>query len=425
MIIGRAATADALLNLFLALTLFDLYRFWEGARKAPLYRVFLWTGLGFLTKGPIAVAIPLVAAFLLALFRGELRRYLRAIFDPLGWLIFFGTAVPWYAAAYAQDGQAFVDGLFLRHNLNRFVDTMEGHGGAIYYFALAILAVLLPHTSLFLKTLGRIRSGLKEDLELFLWLWFAFVFVFFSVSSTQLPHYILYGATPLFLLMARHREALRNRFLTLLPALFLTALLFFLPEVWGAAEPWVTDSYTLAIMSVAPEAFDLEYRFWTGMGLGLALALLFVRGLAPWQRLVGQGLVLAGVVAFGLFPTAGQILQSPTKEAAVLAREEGWDVVMWRLDMPSFAVYYGDITPLREPRSGEVVFTRVDRFPQLEMPTEVLFQKGGILLARALGGRPDPGPSMSQRMEGGWQGQTHGPASPGGSAVEGEDTVDR
>ena len=52
--------------------------------------------------------------------------------------------------------------------------------------------------------------------------------------------------------------------------------------------------------------------------------------------------------------------------------------------MPSFAVYYGDITPLREPRPGEVVFTRITRLDRLEMPTEVLFQKGGIVLARAL-----------------------------------------
>ena len=384
MIIGRAATADALLNLFLALTLFDLFRFWKGKRAAPLYRVFLWSGLGFLTKGPVAVAIPLVTGLLLALFRGQLLRYVKGIFNPVGAAIFIGVAGPWYAAAYARDGQAFVDGLFFRHNLNRFVDTMEGHGGAVYYFAVAILLVLLPHTSLFLKTLGRIRTSMKSDLELLLWLWFLFVFLFFSFSSTQLPHYILYGATPLFLLMARYREDLRNGFLTLLPALLLASLLFLLPDIWGWVGPSVRDGYTQAIMSVAPEAFDLEYRLWTGAGLILVLVLLFARNMAPWRRLAGAGLVMAGVVAFGLFPTAGEIQQGPTKEAALRARAEGWNVVMWRLDMPSFALYYEKATPLREPEPGEVVFTRVDRFDQLEIPTEVVFQKGGIVLARAL-----------------------------------------
>jgi 4-amino-4-deoxy-L-arabinose transferase-like glycosyltransferase len=391
MIIGRAATADALLNLFLTLTLVDLYRFWKENRRAPLYRVFLWSGLGFLAKGPVAVAVPLAAAFLLALARGQLPRYFRAIFSPVGWLVFFGVAAPWYVAVYLRDGQAFIDGFFLRHNLNRFADTMHGHGGALWYFIPVILLVLLPHSSLFLRTLRRIRGASRSDLELFLWLWFAFVFVFFSVSSTQLPHYVLYGATPLFLLMARYREDLRNRFLTLLPALLLTLLLFALPEVWRLAEPLVDDAFTLAIMSVAPEAFGPAYRAWTGLGLAAVLVLLFLKGWTPWKRLVGAGVAVSAVVAFGLFPTYGQIQQGPTREAAHLAREQGWDVVMWRLDMPSFAVYYQDITPLREPEPGEVVFTRVTRLGALEIPTEVLFQKGGIVLARALEGAVSEG----------------------------------
>ena len=386
MVIGRAATADALLNLFLALSLFDLFRFWKERRRAPLYRVFLWSALGFLTKGPVAVAIPLAAAFLLALARGQLMTYLRAVFSPVGWAIFLCVSGPWYWAIYARDGQAFVDGFFLGHNLNRFADTMEGHGGVLYYFVPVALLILLPHTALFLKTLTRIRRARGSDLELFLWIWFGFVFLFFSVSSTQLPHYLLYGATPLFLLMAKHRHELRNRFLTLLPALILVSFLFFLPELWTLVEPSVDDPYTLAIMTVAPGAFDLEYRLWTGAGLTAIVALFFLRGWKPWQHLVGAGLVVASVLAFAVFPTYGRIQQGPTKEAALLARSEGWDVVMWRLDMPSFALYYGNITPLRAPEPGEVVFTRVTRLDGLELPTEVVFQKGGIVLAQAQSG---------------------------------------
>lgn len=385
MVIGRAATADALLNLFLTLTLIDLYRFWKEDRKTPLYRVFLWAGLGFLTKGPIAVAVPLAAAFLLALARGRLGRYLKAIFNPVGWAIFFGVAGPWYWAVYARDGQAFIDGFFLGHNLNRFADTMEGHGGAIFYYVPVVLLLLLPHTSLFLRTLRKVRRATRSDLELFLWLWFGFVFLFFSVSSTQLPHYLLYGATPLFLLMARYREELKSRFLALTPALLLLSLLFFLPELWAVAGQQVSDAYTVAIMTVAPEAFDVWYRVWTGVGLAAVVGFLWVRRWQPWQHLMATGIVVAAVVAFGVLPTYGEIQQGPTKEAALLARSQGWDVVMWRLDMPSFALYYGDITPLRTPEPGEVVFTRVTRLRRLEVPTEVLFQKGGVVLARAVG----------------------------------------
>jgi len=391
MIIGRAATADALLNLFLALTLFDLYRFWRQKRRLPLYRVFLWSALGFLTKGPIAVAIPLASAFLLALLRGQLWRYMKAVFDPVGWLIFFCVAGPWYWAIYARDGQAFIDGFFLGHNLNRFADTMEGHGGVLFYFVPVALLILLPHTTLFLKTLGQIRKANRSDLELFLWLWFGFVFVFFSVSSTQLPHYLLYGATPLFLLMARYREELKSRLFTLLPALLLASLLAILPLAWQWADTWVGDAYTRAILTTAPAAFDGTYRAVTGLGLVGIVSLLLLRRWKPWQNLVAAGLIIGAVIALAFFPAYGRIQQGPTKEAALLARAEGWDVVMWRLDMPSFALYYGDITPLREPRAGEVVFTRVTRLNRLGIPTEVLFQKGGVILARALDteeGRP-------------------------------------
>lgn len=53
--IGRAATADALLNCLLALTLFDVWRHLESGARAPLLRAFLWMGLGALTKGPVAL----------------------------------------------------------------------------------------------------------------------------------------------------------------------------------------------------------------------------------------------------------------------------------------------------------------------------------------------------------------------------------
>ena len=61
-LIGRAATADALLNLLITLSLFDIWRYWQQPSKALLWRVFVWLGLGFLTKGPVAVAIPLVVS---------------------------------------------------------------------------------------------------------------------------------------------------------------------------------------------------------------------------------------------------------------------------------------------------------------------------------------------------------------------------
>ena len=51
LVIGRASTADALLNLLLALALLDGWRWLEGGRAAPLRRAYLWIALGLLAKG--------------------------------------------------------------------------------------------------------------------------------------------------------------------------------------------------------------------------------------------------------------------------------------------------------------------------------------------------------------------------------------
>ena len=53
--------------------------------------------------------------------------------------------------------------------------------------------MLLPFTGLFLQLLRKRPLVTVEPLERYCWLTFGFVFVFFSLSGTQLPHYLLYG----------------------------------------------------------------------------------------------------------------------------------------------------------------------------------------------------------------------------------------
>ncbi|HHC74074.1 MAG TPA: hypothetical protein ENK78_03245, partial [Thiothrix sp.] len=103
-IIGRAATADAVLNLLIALSLFDIYRYFalqssgthipsttlstvKSKQTRLIYRVYLWLGLGLLCKGPIAIFVPFTASLLFALWDQQWRLWWRAIFHPLGWLL--------------------------------------------------------------------------------------------------------------------------------------------------------------------------------------------------------------------------------------------------------------------------------------------------------------------------------------------------
>lgn len=385
LVIGRSATADALLNLLITLTLLDIWRFAETPRAAPRNRVFLWMGLGLLAKGPIAVFIPFVVSLAWFAWQRRLGHWRQAVFAPLGWAILVAVAGPWYLAEYLDQGRLFIDGFFLKHNVGRFSDTMEGHGGNPFYYMGALPLVLLPFAGLFLRTLGRLRAATRDGLDLFLWLWFGVVFLLFSLSGTQLPHYILYGATPLFLLMARYRERLASRALAYAPALLLFALLAALPELLEAAREYQRSGYVRAMLADGAGAFGPGYRLWTLAGLGAALAVTGWRALAPWRGLALLGLVQALVLGQAVLPALGEVQQGPVREAAQLAAELGGPVVMWRHNMPSFTLYRGAVTPRRDPLPGELVYTRVDRLDALG-PHQVLYSRGGIVLARKGGG---------------------------------------
>lgn len=387
--IGRSATADALLNLLIALSLFDLWRHLElleqnpNVAKAALLRAYLWIGLGVLTKGPVAVLIPGAVTLLYCLSTGQAKTWLRMVFYVPGWLLAGAVCLPWYALEYHRHGQAFIDGFFVRHNLNRFHGTLEGHHGSIFYYALVAPLLLLPWSALIWAMLRDMREQWQTPLHRYLLIWFAFVLVFFSFSGTKLPHYLMYGLTPVFLLLATQiNKALRNSTWLALP-LFALGALFVLP--WGLSL-WATqhaNSIPAPYLAQANRAQDLAihsgYYLICIVALMAALRCASLKRKPAWIRAIGINFLIAICVLFALTPWLGTVLQDPVKKAALLARDLPQNAVQWNYSAPSFALYREQITPARPPQSGELAITRVDRLPP-DVPVDVLFQEGGIAL---------------------------------------------
>ncbi len=382
-VIGRAATADALLNLFITLTLLDIIRYFEHPSFLLRNRVYLWMGFGLLTKGPIAIIVPLVVSFLYVAVQRRWQDWARALFNPLGWAISLAVALPWYIMEYLAQGQAFIDGFFLKHNVSRFSSTMEGHGGSLFYYLPVALLVILPFTGLLLRILPRIKQALDEPLDLWLWIWFGFIIIFFSFSNTQLPHYLLYGVTPLFLLMAKYRDDLQSKSLAYLPLLVWLALLALLPDIFPMAAGRANDVYTQFLAQRADSVFGIGYRIGLMAAFVITVGLFFWRGKPIWQGLLIAGVLHTIVIVQWVGPAAGELMQQPVKTVAKLARQYNETIVMWRLNMPSFTVYREQVTPRRDPQPGELVFTRVDALSDLGAH-EVIYQEGAIVLARKL-----------------------------------------
>jgi 4-amino-4-deoxy-L-arabinose transferase-like glycosyltransferase len=382
-VMGRAATADALLNLFIAGSMFSLFLYWRETHRRWLLLSYALIGLGFLTKGPVAVLIPLAVSFLFYLSKRRLRDWFRLVFDPAGIALFLAIAAPWYVIQYLKEGDAFIQGFFFKHNLDRFQSPMEQHGGSLLYYLPVVLLAVLPYTALLLASLARLRRLLPDDLGLFCLLWFAFVLVFFSLSGTKLPHYVLYGLTGMFLLMAFSLSELHSRFWLLLPAALWYLLLLLLPEILVMALPQVHDPFARAMLADQAAYFGLGYRLFFAVALIWALYGMFETRLPPADKLLLNGLVSVLGLSLFLLPAVGGIKQGPIKEAAALARREGFEPVRWKLNTPSFSVYTERVMQSRRPRPGEVVLTK-NKYLQDLAEYQLLYERGGVVLARVI-----------------------------------------
>ncbi len=388
-IIGKGAIADAWLNLFMTLTVLDIWRYWQQPDERSrflLLRVYLWMALGLLTKGPVAVLIPLLVSGIFFIIQGQWRRWLKAIFYLPGWVLLLLILTPWLWLVYQDQGMGFFKGFLLDHNLNRFSDTREGHGGKLWYYLIALPLVLLPFSSALFTLLRNVREYCKDSLTLYLMIWLGVVFVLVSVSGTQLPHYVVYGISGLLMLFARYRESLFRSWGLVFPVLFFSLML---------ALPWILD----AVAGSSRKLYEQEMlaRVWDVVGppylIASIVALILVLGIAFSAKLdkpvkfVTIGFIQTLFVFNFFIQVMAGLQQQPVQEAAYIAKARaGQHVVAFGLHMPTFSVYRDAITPNeKKPQPGDIIFTDADNQLKLQQrhPEAVfaeLFNKGGIRL---------------------------------------------
>jgi len=381
--IGKAATADALLNCCLAGSMLFFFTYYKTRKRRFLYLFYLLASLGFLTKGPVALLIPAVVSLIFLLIKKEARLWLSIAFNGVGICIFLIVGLPWYAVQYLKEGQAFIDGFFLKHNVARFQGPLEGHVGSIFYFLPVILLASLPFTAVALKVFGRCRCIVKDDLQLFLLLWFVFVLVFFSFSGTKLPHYVNYGLTGLAILMAIYIGQLRSRFFAFLPVFIFFGVLLALPNIITVMLPAIDDAYYQASFAQYQDYFSLNYTWFFTFALLVVGFFVLDRHYSITSKLMISAIFMTFSVSAVLMPTMSAMLQSPVKEAAAIAKQAGVNSVMWRLNMPSFSVYLGQVVESRKPLVGEVVFTSPAYLVDLEN-YQMLYEKNGVALVKLL-----------------------------------------
>jgi len=379
LLISRAATADALLNALLLLGGLRLVLFATQGHLRDLRWSVLWFGLGVLAKGPVALFIPGVTLLLWSLSSDRGRRFRQALADGPSWILLGLICLPWYLYAWQRHGDAFIDGFFLRHNLERFSGPLEGHGGSLLYYVVVLPLLWLPWSALLLSLVWRVRQFWADSTDRFLLIWAAFVVVFFSLSGTKLPHYVLYAGMPIALLLARVMltdHGGRGLKLGLLAGMLIT------PVLWLGmigAVPYVAQQMdngpVQQLLSTAPETSDV--LAWAVLALVLTVLGLFVPSrLGPKRWFLPAG-VAAVFLAWVVVPWWGETLQGPVKAAGLWARSQGLaHATQWGLHQPSVGFYRQSETPRQAPQVGH--WGLVQTMPQDGQTFVIGFESRGL-----------------------------------------------
>jgi 4-amino-4-deoxy-L-arabinose transferase-like glycosyltransferase len=218
-VLGQLLTLDMSLTFYMTLSLVAFLLAQPAAQPRP-WMLLAWaaTGLGVLTKGLIAAAIPAAVLILYSLYSRDTTPW-RRLYVRWGLPLFLAITVPWHWLA-ARRLPDFLEFFFVHEHLARYLTPIADRQEPWWFFGGVFLAGSMPWTLSALRVLGggwRTRAAAAHATfqpMVFLWIWVVFIGVFFSLSDSKLMPYILPAMPALAMLIAMlPAQALRRDFL--------------------------------------------------------------------------------------------------------------------------------------------------------------------------------------------------------------------
>jgi 4-amino-4-deoxy-L-arabinose transferase-like glycosyltransferase len=225
-ILGQLLTLDMSLTFYMTLSLAAFLRA-QTAPQARPWMLLAWAaaGLGVLTKGLIAAAIPAAVLMLYSLYSREITPW-RRLHLAWGLPLFLLITVPWHWLA-AQRLADFLQFFFVHEHFQRYLTPEAHRQESWWFFGAVFLGGSMPWTLSALRVLAagwrRPPAPAAFNPRLFLWIWVVFIGIFFSLSDSKLMPYILPVMPALALLIAAQHERALTRDFRLTAALTLIA----------------------------------------------------------------------------------------------------------------------------------------------------------------------------------------------------------
>lgn len=187
----KSGIIDPLFNLFIFLGIYFFYQFSKD-QKSSLLKIFLsasFIGLGILTKGPVALLLFGLTAFVYMLIKKQYKKYIS--FKLLLPYILIVSLVGgfWFILQYFNGNkQVLVD--FIEYQIRLFSTKDAGHGGFLLYHFVIILIGVFPASIFALKGFKSLKEEIKlHDFHLWMRILFWVVLILFTIVSTKIAHY--------------------------------------------------------------------------------------------------------------------------------------------------------------------------------------------------------------------------------------------
>ncbi|MDN5204947.1 glycosyltransferase family 39 protein [Fulvivirgaceae bacterium BMA10] len=223
------AVPDPFLIFFITATLLSFLSFFQDKDPRFLFPFYISMALGVLAKGPIAILLPGLIIFLFLIFVKKMKWSFIVRLKPfLGALLVGAIVLPWYVAVHIKTDGAWTEGFFLEHNVQRFTETKEGHGGSFFLAPVFVLIGLLPFSIFVFQSFRYAWSHKQNKGLVFCLLAVSVITLFFAVSQTRLPNYTMPAYPFLAILIGTYLADIRKRSLKHLRASLWVYLLLML-----------------------------------------------------------------------------------------------------------------------------------------------------------------------------------------------------
>lgn len=300
--VGSYAALDPILLLWMVAAMCSYWRTVQVSttqqRLCSYLLLGVACGMGFMTKGFLALALPVLAITPWAIWQRRLGELLR--WGPLAIGVAALISAPWALAIHQQEGQ-FWHYFFWVEHIQRFAESDAQHKAPFWYYLPVLVAGSLPWLALLPGSLlGAWRQRSQHAGALYLLSWVLLPLLFFSIAKGKLVTYILPCFAPLALLMAHYAfsatagvlKAFKiNGWINLLFGLVATLVLLVILAPWGLAHhPVYRSSETVRVIAGA-----LVFAGWGIMGW-----MSLKPGENRWQLAALCPLLLALLVGFAI-----------------------------------------------------------------------------------------------------------------------------